>query len=67
MKNKIEMKDFESVRDNMTANEAASVLEEIQRGWFPYNLPSWTNKITEADLENYKICCAIRYAINCLK
>lgn len=34
-----EQEDFDSVKNNMTTEEAAEILESLPRGWFPYRLP----------------------------
>lgn len=61
-----EQEDFDNIDKNMTAEEAASILEGLPRGYFPYTKPSW-GKATESDFDNYKICCAIDMAITYLK
>lgn len=62
-----EQEDFDAVKDNMTAKKAIEILESLPRGWFPYRMPSWSDKVTISDYENYKMCCAIWFAIDLLK
>lgn len=61
-----EQEDFDAVRDNMTTEKAIEILEGLIDGWFPYRLPKW-GKCAESDYDNYKICCAIWYAIEKLE
>lgn len=61
-----EESDFDELRDNMTNEEAASILDLLPRGYFPYSHPSYGDKVTERDYENYKICCALRLAMKAL-
>ena len=63
---KYEQEDFDNVERNMTIEEAISILDNLPRGYFPYTKPSWGNA-TERDFENYKICCAIDFAIEQLR
>ena len=58
-----EQEDFENVKKNMTAEEAISILDALPRGYFPYTSPSW-GRADERDFDNYKICCAIDFAIS---
>ena len=62
-----EQKDFDAVKDNMTAEKAIEILEDLPRGWFPYSTPSWAENVKSIDYEMYQICCAIWYAIDRLK
>ena len=62
-----EQKDFDAVKDNMTAEKAIEILEDLPRGWFPYSMPSWSENTKSIDYEMYQICCAIWYAIDRLK
>lgn len=62
-----EQEDFDAVKENMTAEEAIKILESLPRGWFPYNMPSWSKNVKDYDLENYTTCCAIWFAIDVLK
>lgn len=61
-----EEKDFEAVKEGMTAERAICILESMPRGYFPYTMPSW-GKPTSVDLDHYEICCAIEMAIARLK
>ena len=61
-----EQEDFDAVNEEMTAEKAISILERLPHGWFPYTLPEWGNA-KEYDYDNYKICCAIWFAIDRLK
>lgn len=61
-----EEKDFEVIKESMTAEQAICILESLPRGYFPYTKPSW-GKATERDFDNYKICCAIDKVIKMLK
>ena len=62
-----EPSDFDAVRENMTVEEAAEILESLPRGWFPYRLPEWEQGITSSDYNNYRICCAIEVALMALE
>lgn len=62
-----EQEDFDAVRDNMTTEKAIEILEGLIDGWFPYRLPKWGTKCNERDYDNYKICCAIWYAVEKLQ
>lgn len=59
--------DFDAVRDGMTTEQAIEILEGIPRGYFPYSLPRWGGPCSAWDCENYKICCAIEYAVEKLR
>lgn len=61
-----EQEDFDLIKENMTAEKAASILERLPRGWFSYTMPNW-GKAKDYDVENYEICCAIWFAIDVLK
>lgn len=71
MKTKIvtvyKQEDFDSLKNNMTAEKAIRILEGLPRGWFPYKMPSWANDVTDYDYEMYEICCAIWFAMDKLK
>ena len=62
-----EQEDFDKVKQEMTDERAAEVLEGLPRGWFPYNLPEWSSNVTGADLNNYEICRAIERAVDKLR
>lgn len=62
-----EQSDFDKVKNRMTPKRAAEVLEGLPRGWFPYRLPEWSEKVDSSDLENYEICCAIDMAVEALQ
>lgn len=62
-----EQSDFDAVRDGMTCEEAAEILGNLPRGWFPYSLPSWSKDVTASDLENFRVCCALDIAIKALE
>lgn len=62
-----EQDDFDKVKSDMKIERAVELLESLPRGWFPYRMPCWSEKVTSSDLENYEICCAIDKAIECLK
>lgn len=62
-----EQSDFDAVKENMTAEEAAEILSSLPRGWFPYSLPEWGQSITFLDYDNYRICCAIEVALKALE
>ena len=62
-----EQSDFDEVKTGMTPKKAAEILEGLPRGWFPYRLPEWSEKVDSSDLENYEICCAIDMALEALK
>lgn len=62
-----EQSDFDAVRNGMTREEAAEILDNLPRGWFPYSLPSWSNNVTSSDFDNYRICCALDVAIKALE
>lgn len=62
-----EQSDFDAVRDDMTAKEAAEILECLPRGWFPYRLPGVGQAVTFSDYDNYRICCAIEIALKALR
>lgn len=62
-----EQEDFDSVKNNMTTEEAAEILESLPRGWFPYRLPEWGGEVGTSDYENYRVCCAIDVALQALK
>ncbi len=62
-----EQSDFDRVKENMTAEEAVQILEGLPRGWFPYKMPEWSKNVKDYDLDNYRTCCAIWFAIDALK
>lgn len=62
-----EQEDFDAIEENMTADKAIEVLGGLPRGWFPYRLPRWGDKISRCDLDNFEICCAIQFAIERIK
>ena len=62
-----EQEDFDFIIQNMTAERAAEILEGLPRGWFHYRLPKWCSEVSENDFDNYKICCAIWFAISVLR
>lgn len=59
-----EQSDFDDVKENMDRATAICILETLPRGWFPYNMPCWKSNVTASDYDNYRIVCAIDYAIN---
>lgn len=61
-----EQSDFDDVEANMTREKATEVLSELPRGWFPYRLPKYGDKVCFADLDNFRVCCAIDVAIEAL-
>lgn len=61
-----EQEDFDKIKKEMTQERAIEILSGLPREWFPYRLPEW-NKVTESDLWNFEICCAIHKAIEALK
>lgn len=62
-----EQSDFDAVRNGMTQKEAAEILDSLPRGWFPYDLPSWSKNVTASDFDNFRICCALDIAIKALE
>lgn len=62
-----EQEDFDKIKKEMTPERAIEILSELPRGWFPYRLPEWNDKVTESDLWNFEICCAIHKAVEALK
>ncbi len=62
-----EQEDFDAVARGMTPERAIEILSGLPRGYFPYRLPEWNDKVTESDLHNFEICCAIRKSISALK
>ena len=54
--------DYDKLRDNMTVEEAIEELENIQKGWFPYDFDG-----SERDYSNYKKNVAIDKAISAMK
>ena len=61
-----EKEDFDKLKAEMSNERAAELLARLPRGWFPYNHPDWSEKITTSDYENYEMCCAIWKAIDAL-
>lgn len=61
-----EQSDFDEIEARMTPERAAEVLAGLPRGWFPYRLPQYGDKVCCSDLENFEICCAIDLAIAAL-
>lgn len=62
-----EVSDFDEARDNMTRQEAISILESLPRGYFSYRHPSYGSEdVNDYDYEKYKICCALDMAIEAL-
>lgn len=62
-----EQEDFDAVARGMTPERAIEILSGLPRGYFPYYLPVWVEKVTELDLCNFEICCAIHKAVEALK
>lgn len=62
-----EQLDFDLVKENMNAETAIEILEQLPRGYFPYDMPCWKRNCSGWDYENYKVVCAIEYAIEILK
>ena len=62
-----EQSDFDAVKNGMTREEAIQILEHLPRGWFPYNLPKWGRNVSGADYDNYRVCCALKIAVEALK
>lgn len=62
-----EQEDFDKIEHEMTVEKAIEVLSGLPRGYFPYRLPKWSDKVTESDLWNYEICRAIDKAIEALE
>lgn len=62
-----EQENFDKIKSEMTKEKAIDILSGLPRGWFPYRLPSWSEKVSSSDLENYEICCAIYKAIELLE
>lgn len=62
-----EQEDFDSVKNNMTTEQATEILKSLPRGWFPYRLPEWGSEVGTSDYENYSVCCAIDVALQALK
>ena len=55
--------DYDTVREDMTNDEAIRLLEHIDRGWIPdYNFTG-----TEDDFQNYKLHRALYKAMDALK
>lgn len=63
---KYKQEDFYAVRKEMTAEKAIEILEWLSRECFQYTMPAWGNT-KEYDYENFKIYCAICFAINKLQ
>lgn len=61
-----EQKDFDEIKKNMTLDEAANIISGLPRGWFPYRLPLWSEKVDGTDLDMYRICCALDVAIEAI-
>lgn len=61
-----EQSDFDEIKARMTSERAVEVLAGLPRGWFPYRLPEYDDKVCYSDLENFEICCAIDLAISAL-
>lgn len=58
-----EMEDYDNFGKNLTDEEAANILEYINRGWIPdYNYTG-----SEDDYENFKMHTAMYRAINKLR
>lgn len=62
-----EQEDFDKIEREMTKERAIEVLSGLPRGWFPYRLPRWSEKVDATDLDKFEICCAIEKAIEALK
>ena len=62
-----EQSDFDAVKNGMTKEEAAQILDSLPRGWFPYRLPEWGGSVNDSDYENYRVCCALKIAVEALK
>ena len=58
-----EMEDYDNFEKNLTDEEAANILEYINRGWVPdYNYTG-----SESDYENFKMHIAMYKAIDKLR
>ena len=62
-----EQEDFDKIEHEMTVEKAIEVLSRLPRGWFPYRLPKWGEKVDSSDLDKFEICCAIDKAVERLK
>ena len=62
-----EQQDFEDIKQKMTKERAIEILEGLPRGYFLYNMPSWSANCGSRDLDNYEICVALDMAVNALK
>lgn len=62
-----EQEDFDKVQKDMTAERAIEILEELPRGYFPYNMTMWSANCGSWDLNNYEICVALDMAVKALK
>ena len=62
-----EQSDFDAIKNGMTEEEAAQILDSLPRNWFPYRLPEWGGDVSVSDYDNYRICCALDIAIKVLE